>query len=266
MSRVIVLFFVLASSMIAVNSPDQQPSTSQQLAACLYVNGQPVFGETVYWQTTVSAGSGYHNHFVNRPKGSFNSPTGNEFATSVTGFDGCAMIYWYAPAAAGAHGILAYAGLGGTTSLNINVWTLPFTGWLFELSPNSNYQLVGETADHPSNHFGTGNVVLAIPLIMQQFKSQTGLTGAINDMSVGWGGTFDLGPSYATSNCPVSAAQYWTNSCVHAEHRTGTNVDVPYANLGSYTQLFKGIAIFYGGADGGLILDEGNHFHLRFAY
>jgi hypothetical protein len=191
-----------------VNSPDQAPSTSQQLAACLYYNGLPLSGETVYWQTTVTLGSGYHNHFVGRPKGSFHTWTGNEFASSVTVSDGCAYVYWYSPAASGAHAILAYTALGGTTSLFINVWTLPFYGWLFGLPAGADYNLVGATGDHPSNHFGTGNTVLAIPLIMRDFRNLTGIVGSVNDMSLGWGGTFDLGPGYATSNCPVWAAQY----------------------------------------------------------
>jgi hypothetical protein len=185
---------------------------------------------------------------------------------STTSFDGCAYIYWYAPNAAGAHAITAYTSMGGSASIFINVWTLPFTGWLYELPSSSNYQLVGSTNNHMLNHYGTANTVLAIPVIMQQFKAETGLTPTVNDMSLGWGGTFDLGPAYATANCPAYLAQFWTNSCAHAEHRIGRNVDVPTSPLGSQRPKFVAIATFYGAADGGPILDEGNHLHLRFAY
>lgn len=143
---------------------------------------------------------------------------------------------------------------------------MPFSFFLYDLASSSDYQLVGATADHSQNHWGSANVVLAIPAIMQQFKAETGLTPEVNDMSLGWGGTFDLGPAYATANCPVWAAQYWTNVCVHAEHRTGLNVDVPKAPLGAFGPRFVQIARDFSGAGGGEILDEGNHYHLRFAY
>jgi len=133
--------------------------------------------------------------------------------------------------------------VGGTAAIFINVWINPFVGgWLGELGSSPSYQLVGNTGypgqNHPQNHFGMPNAIFALPLIMRDFRNQTGLIAHINDMSLGWGGTFDLGPTYATANCPVSAAQFWTNSCVHAEHRLGKNADIPTAPLGNYVATF----------------------------
>lgn len=248
------------------------PSSYQRLAACLYFNGLPQPGETVYFQSTVTLGSGYHSHTEGRPKGSFYTWTGNEYGAAVTQFDGCAYIDWYAPAAAGSHAVLAYTALGGSTAIFINVWINPFVGgWLSALGSSPDYQLVGNAGypgqNHPQNHFGTPNAVFALPLIMRDFRNQTGIIAQINDMSLGWGGTFDLGPLYATQNCPVWAAQFWTNSCVHAEHRLGRNADIPTSPLGNYVGTFLAIATFYGANDGpGGIHPEGNHYHLRFAY
>lgn len=103
----LLLFLLSSDALLAFNAPDMPLSSYQQLAACLYVNGLPTPGETVYFQSTVTLGSGYHSHTAGRPKGSFYTWTGNEFGSAVTQSDGCAYIYWYAPAAAGSHTILA---------------------------------------------------------------------------------------------------------------------------------------------------------------
>lgn len=237
-SVLIICIISLIGRLSAANSPDQPPGTSQQLAVCLTVNGQPVPGEVVYWESHVNSGSGGHSHTSARPKGSFNTPVGNELYTSLTGYDGCSTVNWYAPNASGAHSVFAYTVLGGNTSLIINVWVNPFTGWLFNLPSGPDYNLVGSTGDHPDNHWGTGNVVLAMQLTMRDFRARTGLVGNINDIGLPWGGTFDLGPGYATLTCPAFLAQYWWNTCAHGEHRLGRNVDVPTAPLGNSANYF----------------------------
>lgn len=86
----VALAYILFGSLTcyAVNDPYMRPSSSQQLAACLSFNGLPVAGEIVYYETRVTAGSGFHDHNAGRPKGSFFSPTGNTFGEARTGSDG----------------------------------------------------------------------------------------------------------------------------------------------------------------------------------
>ena len=184
----------MSPCLLAANEPTMEPSTYQQIAACLFVGGQPVAGENVYFQTTVNTGSGYHSHYAERPKGSFYTWTGNESGQAATGFDGCAYIYWYAPQASGGHDILATSTIGGSTSIHIMVWTNSSAAML-ELAASADYQLVGSTGDHPYNHFGTSTAISGIQSMMADFRQMTGVVAQVNDMSLGWGGTFDLGPA-----------------------------------------------------------------------
>jgi hypothetical protein len=261
---------ILATQGLADNEPIMTPGAHQLLAACVTVGGIPVSGEVVYFGTSVNTQSGFHSHTAGRPLGSFytsGAPGVNETASAVSGGDGCARVEWYAPNAAGYHTILANTTIAGMSTFFIQVDTRQVTGWLHPLPASQDYTFSGWTADHPTSHYGTVTAVEGIQNIMRDFRAQTGLVASVNDMSLPWGGTFDLGPAYASASCPVPAVNYWTNSCAHAEHRTGRNADIPYTPLGGERARFYTIALLYGAGDGvGGIKSEGNHYHLRFNY
>jgi hypothetical protein len=137
---------------------------------------------------------------------------------------------------------------------------------LIELPASSDYTAIGQTSNHLRNHYGSATAITVLQTIFSMFRAQTGIVGSVNDMSLGWGGSFDLGPSTGTANCPLTNHQFWTNVCRHAEHRLGKNADIPFSGLGTGQPAFLDIANLNGGAGGGPILNEGNHYHLRFAY
>ncbi len=262
--KFVVSLALLTMPALAINDPYVAPSAVVQIAACITWSGQPVGGEQVYYTTYVTAGSGYHDHNAGRPPGSFNTPSGQTSITVVTSSDGCAYVYWYAPQAAGSHDIVGIPAIGAPAYLSFIVWAFTDRAPFVEMPSGSDYSLTGQTGDHLSNHWGTGNANARLQTIFSQFRAQTGAIGQINDQSLGWGGTFDLGPAYASASCPSYASQYWTNTCNHGEHRYGRNADIPFAGLGGQGPAFLDIATRNDGAGGGPILDEGNHYHLRF--
>lgn len=72
----------------------------------------------------------------------------------------------------------------------------------------------------------------------------------MNDMSLPWGGIFDLGLSYGG---------WWWNP-PHQTHIFGVNADMPFQYLGTSTQRerFRTIALDLGAS----VYTEGNHYHL----
>jgi murein endopeptidase len=127
----------------------------------------------------------------------------------------------------------------------------PYLQWLPD---HSSYQKVGPTNEHPTNHYGTFNAIYRIQQICMAFKAETGVTPGVNDISLPWGGRFDLGPSYG--------GLWWHGP--HGSHMWGRNADIPYQYLGTLQQRerFRQIAVEYEGDP----YPESNHFHLRFAY
>lgn len=89
------------------------------------------------------------------------------------------------------------------------------------LGEGENYHLIGQTTAHPVNHYATQQAVAAHTLIANDYKAQFYGNNPIpendklayNDMSLVWGGKFDL-------------AKKWSASGAHAEHREGINTDV----------------------------------------
>jgi hypothetical protein len=131
---------------------------------------------------------------------------------------------------------------------------LPYP-YLVALPDHPDYFKTGAQPEHPDGWWGTSNAVSRIGQIAAQFRQETGLRTGVNDMSLQWGGRFDLGPRYG--------GLWWKGP--HDEHMLGRNADIPYAFLGTPEQReqFRVIA----NANGGNPLPEGGtHYHLRFTY
>ncbi|MFL6208762.1 MAG: hypothetical protein ACJ74W_07915 [Pyrinomonadaceae bacterium] len=133
---------------------------------------------------------------------------------------------------------------------------------LSSLGAGANYTLIGATATHPDNHYGTATALNNLPLIANDYKAQFYPDVAIpdadklnyNDMSLIYGGKFDIDGNWSQDNER------------HAEHRLGINCDVRSNNIplnrwGALTDIFrqKGSPNY---------LDETGtnapHWHLRF--
>ncbi|MEP7075505.1 MAG: hypothetical protein ABI878_06810 [Acidobacteriota bacterium] len=165
-----------------------------------------------------SLNSGGHievKHTGQRPLGKLAKASGK------TGSDGC-FTTTYSPS----H-ISGIAGVNGTitgTAVGADVG-IAVPGF-FTLLPGQNYNLVGTTLSHPSNHWGTPGTVDSLPLIADDYKAlfygsnpiPTQDKISFNDMALEWGGKFDLG-------------EKWSNAGHHDEHDEGINCDVRSANV-----------------------------------
>jgi murein endopeptidase len=116
---------------------------------------------------------------------------------------------------------------------------------------------------HQVNFYGTVNVIYQIQQIAFAWKAETGLTHAVNDISLPMGGVFDLGPIYG--GCPFwRPTRPGETNCGHQTHMLGFNADIPCSSLGTLQQRerYRQIAVERQANP----LAEGNHFHLRFSY
>lgn len=127
------------------------------------------------------------------------------------------------------------------------------------------YDLVGTTSQigkrHLSNHHGTRETLAGIHRVAFLYRSMyPGERLAINDMSLEWGGVFDLGPDANCYDIPsqtkVPGADW--ERC-HGAHRYGTSVDVEDVAPARIKVLER----FAKAAGFTKFLDETNHYHLE---
>jgi hypothetical protein len=139
--------------------------------------------------------------------------------------------------------LVAASTMGDTVTLTVGV------PQLFELTPGLHYHLVGapqnyaETDDpcrpmppisqHSRNHFGTATLITAVQTISAIYDSlHPGVDLRINDMSLVYGGGFDIGNSWERDIID----QYPTdpkrcNDVGHCSHRQGRNADIGHQAL-----------------------------------
>jgi len=126
---------------------------------------------------------------------------------------------------------------------------------LVELQPGDYYELVGQTGYHPSNHYGLPYTLNALKEIAKYAHDTLGIDKVYyNDMSLPYGGLFDIGPPYG---------ELWRKP--HREHRTGKNCDMTLVR-GEMERDFKNYISQNFGLFGKVdkdVYDEGNHWHLR---
>jgi len=161
---------------------------------------------------------------------------------------------YYAPDVAGEYRVVDDAFTsGGYVSDYFIVYVRVFGPELMELPNYHVYQKVGSRWPHPLSHWGNFTTVYRIQQICEEYFSQTGIAAGINDMSLPWGGRFDLGPD------PPYCGVWWGPP--HRERMLGRNADIPYRYPGEVSgeELFATIARKYAA-----VLVEDRHFHLTF--
>ena len=101
----------------------------------------------------------------------------------------------------------------------VETLTVRYPGFVELVGPGIGYELVGETTTHPSNHWGRyylHNFIRTLALFAHD--SISGERLRINDMSLPWGGMFDICGNYHPQQpCPQGVGHEW--------HRTGEQVD-----------------------------------------
>ncbi len=90
------------------------------------------------------------------------------------------------------------------------------------------YTLTGSTGSHPDNHYGTSATVANIQVIARDYfeDSDEGVRIRINDMSLIWGGMFDICGTFNIADTCTSAPNGG-----HSWHRTGKSVDVEHEGV-----------------------------------
>lgn len=174
-----------------------------------------------------------------RPLGSIFPMQGN------TGSQAYLATTYTAPEAAG---VIRVSGSGthpqyGFFSGTFTIGTM--VSGLSPLGPSMTYDLVGQTAAHPDNHYGTPSFIASLGTLAYAYNQMfPGQKLAYNDMSLPWGGIFDI---FANWGSP------------HRSHRLGTDVDVrlvPVNRRQALQHMIRQSGI-------STILIEGNHWHLR---
>lgn len=138
-----------------------------------------------------------------------------------------------------------------------------FPGFV-NLLPGGDHKLIGATNSHPSNHWGTPQAVNSLELIASDYKAEyygnnpipEDSKVAYNDMSLVWGGKFDLSNNWANTNSK------------HAEHREGINCDtrsnnIPRSRWARLNQIFRTRGSTDTNDETGT---SAPHWHLRFLY
>ncbi len=115
---------------------------------------------------------------------------------------------------------------GACTGMQTDYLNVKVPG-LVELEVGAEYNLVGDTPEHPYNHFGRPETITLLKSIAQDYYSQFSTYPRfskleINDMSLVWGGVFDVSNNWKPD---------------HQEHRYGRQVDVRRINWSSSGQM-----------------------------
>lgn len=157
-------------------------------------------------------------HLGQRPLGKLAKTSG------TTGSNGCFSTTYSPSHISGLVGIDGT--ISGTTSCCLNLGVK--VDGLFDLGTGQNYSLIGQTSSHPVNHFGYGVTNIGLRQIADDYKSfyygnnpfpNNDHKIAYNDMSLEWGGKFDLYKGWENTNDH------------HGEHRDGINCDTRSNNI-----------------------------------
>ncbi len=109
---------------------------------------------------------------------------------------------------------------------------------------------------HPANHFGLVSMNTRLGRLADRFAEIfPGESLGYNDMSLVWGGLFDL---YGSRSCPECTA--WKPP--HFEHREGRNTDVDKPALVSRQRRLRALAHRFHFS----ILEEATHYHLAILF
>jgi len=247
-----------------------------RLRAIVTRGGEPVAGATVSLSTQFVAKSGGHDHQAAdregfgrfRPPGGAPS-SGQATIDGTTDASGTFTVLFAAGTVAGQERLKAQASEGGSTADDELTIEVDY-GDMQTLGASADYQLIGTTSTegsrHLSNHWGfaamTGHLT-AIATAMRSAANDGNAQGSLvlryNDMTLQRGGVFDLGRN-ATDFVPP-----------HETHNRGLDADIDdhYGPTGTddigkaldFHDLERSVRNRMKGA---LIVQEGNHYHVRF--
>ena len=227
---------------MSVNPTEVQPRTTggTETATVSVTNATP--GEKITPVVTATANSGGHQHANARTVGTITP------ANRPADAAGRADFTYRSNLPGGVETVSASAG-GSAVQANIDV-RVP---GLADLPASANYDLVGQTTNHPINHFGAAATITSLQTIATNYealKTANKTPGwprlAYNDISLERGGIFDISGGWAPP---------------HITHRVGATVDFRINQLNAAQRAAVRPIITAAGAS---ILNEGDHWHLTF--
>jgi len=173
-------------------------------------DGSSAQGLTVSLRTQFEGGSGGHAHQADDRDGfgHFAQSSGQTDASGSFSTD-------YVPDSIGAVERLTATVSGEAQTATASADVATRVPGLSELVSGANVELGGATPDHPRNTFGTGFTIGKIVILADTFFQVTGFRIPYNDMSLEFGGVFDLNAEFTATAHPG-----------HLGHRCGQEVDV----------------------------------------
>jgi len=184
-----------------------QVNTIQVDIVCSFFGAAiPDCAVTINPPAIAESNTGGHSHGdAGRPLGKLDPLQGN------TGSDAVFTTTYTAPEVSGVVRVSGsgfhsrYGFFSGSFTIGIMV------GGLQELVESSDYDRIGIKTIHPQSHFGTSTMVGNLTKLAQAYKATfPGHRLGYNDISLPWGGIFDLGANWSPD---------------HKAHRLGTHVD-----------------------------------------
>lgn len=153
-----------------------------------------------------------------------NSPTGSLVPQRITFTGGSVpVIEFRAPEVSGLIAAHWFAN-GVHTETDFNRVRVPD---LVPLQSRNSLVLIGATTEHPQNHYGHPALNIGLARLGDAFFARYRVPLQVNDMSLPWGGLFDLGRS-----------GWWRSP--HAEHRDGRQADIRSTNMTPDQKMYFG--------------------------
>jgi hypothetical protein len=172
-------------------------------------------GQVISFASVPEEFSGGHAHTGGRPTGTFIPPT-----CTTDGSGACAVNY-HSPEVSGKEKIVAVLvskpDVQASADLAVMVPGLVNAEEQAGVLNGTQFRFTGYTEAHPVNHFLRPRALSALFDIGAQVYSILHATVGFNDMSLKWGGIFDLGQK---------GSPYWSKP--HGLHRDGLSIDIDH--------------------------------------
>jgi hypothetical protein len=219
-----------------------------------YLDGTPIRNYLLTFRAYGKDTTGGHKHTGSRPGGRFLTTLKDTVSVMQQRTDtlGKVQTTYFCSGFGGRDSIYVRGALSTDTAtalVSVRVMDLE------ELTAGSHYDLIGETDQHPRNHFGTKKTISKLKVLADTAYARSAWTLRYNDISLVNGGPFDC-----------DASHIWNTP--HQNHRQGVSVDLDdLAKTGSGNKaitkkkLTEWIEIIQG-SDHLSFIDEGSHFHV----
>lgn len=235
--------------------PTRPPDTSRTVVTVSVADaaGKPVPNLDVALSLEAREQSAGHEHTGHKPTGILQTLAREPLPDGVvnTGPSGVAKVYFVASEVSGPVRVQGTSASATRDTVSVDV---RISG-LVPLGPGAHYVFTGAIPDrHTDNHYGTPSALDAFRQFADSVHDWIGEPLGINDISLEWGGLFDVG------------GQSW--SIPHGYHRRGTHADIrtKYASQRRFSDEIQRRMrrLWQFSLGNGTAVDESDHLHLNY--